>query len=186
MKGRAPKLRPDGTRDALWIESRASAGARGAIFDVAVVSGRGIAFASRQGPRPWAMADGSLEAIKWAALVLMAFDHANKYLYAEKLPIVFQLGRIVMPMFGFVLAYNLARPDALVKGLHARMIYRLGATGLIAAPICVMLNSQFVNASLWWPLNILFTLLLVVALTYLIDRGGAKRYALAIALFVLA
>jgi len=34
-------------------------------------------------------------------------------------------------------------------------------------------------------LNILFTLLLVVSLTYLIDRGGAKCYALAAALFIL-
>lgn len=63
--------------------------------------------------RPWTMADGSLAAIKWTALVLMVFDHVNKYLYAEKLPVIFQLGRIVMPMFGFVLAYNLARPCAL-------------------------------------------------------------------------
>src|SRR5271168_2849775 len=185
MKGRAPKLRPDGTRDALWIESRASAGARGAIFDVAVVSGRGIAFASRQGPRPWAMADGSLEAIKWAALVLMVFDHVNKYLYAEKLPVIFQLGRIVMPMFGFVLAYNLARPDAFAKGVHGRMMYRLTLLGLAASPMCIILNGMFVNANAWWPLNILFTLLLVVSLTYLIDRGGAKCYALAAALLIL-
>src|SRR5471032_1823847 len=61
--------------------------------------------------QPWTMAEGSLEAIKWAALILMVFDHTNKYLYAERLPVVFQLGRIVMPIFGFVLAYNLARPD---------------------------------------------------------------------------
>jgi hypothetical protein len=135
--------------------------------------------------QPWTMADGSLEAIKWAALILMVFDHTNKYLYAERLPVVFQAGRIVMPMFGFVLAYNLARPDALAKGVHGRMMYRLALMGLAATPICFILNSQFVNASVWWPLNILFTFLLVVALTYLIDRGGSKRYALAIALFIL-
>ena len=73
--------------------------------------------------RPWTMADGSLAAIKWTALVLMVFDHVNKYLYAEKLPVIFQLGRIVMPMFGFVLAYNLARPCALARGVHGRMLY---------------------------------------------------------------
>src|SRR5271163_3156388 len=179
MKGASRKTSDGNTRRS---DSRAGA----ALLGLTTHDGATLASARRARHPPWVMAAGSLEAIKWTALVLMAFDHANKYLYAEKLPIVFQLGRVVMPMFGFVLAYNLARPDALVKGLHARMIYRLGATGLIAAPICVMLNSQFVNASLWWPLNILFTLLLVVALTYLIDRGGAKRYALAIALFVLA
>lgn len=135
--------------------------------------------------RPWTMADGSLAAIKWAALALMAVDHFNKYLYAESLPIIFQLGRLVMPMFGFVLAYNLARPDALARGLHGRMMFRLSLMALVATPICIMLNRPFLNASAWWPLNILFTLLLVVALTYLIDRGGAKRYVLGIALFVI-
>ncbi len=185
MKGRASKLQSHGTGDALWIESRASAGVRGALLDVAAVSGQGIACASRQGYRPWAMADGSLEAIKWAALVLMVFDHINKYLYAEKLPVIFQLGRIVMPMFGFVLAYNLARPDALARGVHGRMMYRLTLMGLAASPMCIILNGMFVTASAWWPLNILFMLLLVVSLTYLIDRGGAKCYALAIALFIL-
>src|SRR5450631_2394737 len=167
------------------MNGRASADARGAILDVAAIRGQGIACAPRQWHRPWAMAYGSLEAIKWVALVLMVFDHVNKYLYAEKLPVIFQLGRIVMPMFGFVLAYNLARPDALANGLHGRMMYRLALMGLAATPICVILNSQFVNASVWWPLNILFTFLLVVALTYLIDRGGSKRYALAVALFIL-
>jgi hypothetical protein len=135
-------------------------------------------------PLPLTMADGSLEAIKWAALVLMAFDHVNKYLYAERLSVIFQMGRIVMPMFGFVLAYNLARPDAVARGLHRRMAYRLALVGLAAAPVCILLNRQFPNASSWWPLNILFTLLLVVVLTYLIDRGGPKRRALAFVLFV--
>lgn len=135
---------------------------------------------------PWIVATGALEAIKWSALGLMVLDHINKYLYDEKLPVIFQLGRIVMPMFGFVLAYNLARPDALARGLHGRMMYRLALMGAAATPICLVLNGQFANASMWWPLNILFTLLLVVALTYLIDRGGALRYTAAVALFVLA
>jgi hypothetical protein len=37
----------------------------------------------------------------------------------------------------------------------------------------IILNGMFVTANAWWPLNILFMLLLVVSLTYLIDRGGA-------------
>ena len=115
----------------------------------------------------------------------MCIRDSNKYLYAEKLPVIFQLGRVVMPMFGFVLAYNLARPDALARGVHGRMMYRLTLMGLAASPMCIILNGMFVTASAWWPLNILFMLLLVVSLTYLIDRGGAKCYALATALFIL-
>jgi len=134
--------------------------------------------------RPLIMADGSLEAIKWAALALMVCDHINKFLYFETLPVVFEEGRIVMPIFGFVLAYNLARPGALVKGMHGRMMYRLLLAGLAATPICIVLNAWLVAGIAWWPLNILFTLLLVVALTYLLDRGGIAHYVTAAVLFV--
>jgi hypothetical protein len=184
MKGRAPTVTA-GTGDALWLESRASGVAKSALLDAAAVRGHQLSCAPRNGHRPWVMADGSLEAIKWVALVLMVFDHVNKYLYAEKLPVIFQCGRIVMPMFGFVLAYNLARPDAFARGVHGRMMYRLTLMGLAASPMCIVLNGLFVNANAWWPLNILFTLLLVVSLTYLIDRGGAKCYALAGVLLIL-
>jgi TraX protein len=174
----------DGSANAPWTAPR-GVGVRSTALNVPGHRTQIFDGVPRAPHQPWTMAEGSLEAIKWAALILMVFDHTNKYLHAERLPVVFQLGRIVMPMFGFVLAYNLARPDALATGLHGRMTYRLALMGLVATPICVILNSQFVNASVWWPLNILFTFLLVVALTYLIDRGGAKRFALAIALFIL-
>ena len=145
----------------------------------------GVRIRSKNLDQPWIMANGSLEAIKWTALVLMVFDHINKFLYAETLPVVFQEGRIVMPMFGFVLAYNLARPGALASGMHGRMMYRLLLAGLAATPMCIVLNGGLVSGAAWWPLNILFTLLLVVALTYLVDRGGIVRYLAAAALFVI-
>ncbi len=135
---------------------------------------------------PWVMAEGTLQALKWGALLLMVLDHANKYLYAERLPVIFQVGRLVMPIFGFVLAYNLARPDALARGLHRRMMFRLALAGLAACPIVIILNGPLVSANPWWPLNILFTLWLVVAITFLIDRGGVGRCALALALLVVA
>jgi hypothetical protein len=43
---------------------------------------------------------------------------------------------------------------------------------------------QVAQKSRGLPVRPVFTFLLVVALTYLIDRGGTKRYALAIALFI--
>ena len=171
----------EGAANARWL--RASGSGPSAMLDESSHHAPIIASSRHE---PWSMAPGSLEAIKWAALVLMVFDHVNKYLFVERWSAVFDLGRIVMPMFGFILAYNLARPNALAKGLHRRMIYRLTLAGLAATPVCVMLNSYFPNASAWWPLNILFTLLLVVTLTYLIDRGGTKRFMLALALFLVA
>ena len=130
------------------------------------------------------IADGTLEALKWLALVLMVFDHVNKYFYAEQLPGIFALGRIVMPLFGFVLAYNLARPSALERGVHRRMMARLALMGLIASPFVIALNGSVVAHNPWWPLNILFTLLMVVTLVYLMERGGVARYSLAVALFM--
>jgi len=173
--------------DATLRESQASTRvpARKAALDVKDVSGRDIASGVLRGlDRPWAMAEGSLVAIKWTALVLMVFDHVNKYLYTEHLPVIFQLGRIVMPMFGFVLAYNLARPGALARGVHSRMLYRLMLAGLAASPMFIILNGMYVTTNAWWPLNILFTLMLTVSLTYLIDRGGIKNYLLAIVVFL--
>ena len=148
--------------------------------------------ADSAGPRgdaaqgPWVMAEGTLQSLKWGALLLMALDHVNKYLYAERLPVIFQAGRIVLPLFGFILAYNLARPDALARGVHGRMLFRLALAGLAASPMVIILNGLFVTANAWWPLNILFMLLLVVSLTYLLERGGFTRYALALVLFLVA
>jgi TraX protein len=158
--------------------------ARAAALGVSDVGGPELVNSALRS-RSLAMAEGSLVAIKWTALVLMVFDHVNKYLYAEKLPLIFQLGRIVMPMFGFVLAYNLARPGALARGVHGRMLFRLALAGLAASSMFIILNGMYVTTNAWWPLNILFMLMLVVLLTYLIDRGGIRNYALAIALFLI-
>jgi hypothetical protein len=154
------------------LEGTASARAMAALFD------------SDAGSRPWSMAPGSLEGLKWAGLGLMLLDHINKYFYGERLSVVFDCGRIVMPIFGFVLAYNLARPSALASGVHRRMMVRLAIAGLAAVPACTMLNAFYVSAYAWWPLNILFTLMLVVAITALIDRKGTRSYFAAAGIFL--
>ena len=136
------------------------------------------ALQSKAADAPLLVADGTLEALKWFALVLMVLDHVNKFLYAEKLPVLFELGRLVMPIFGFVLVYNLTRSGAMEKGVHVRMMKRLAIFGTAATPMFVVLVG-------WWPLNILFMLLLVVAIVFLIERGGRTRIAGAIALFVI-
>ncbi len=185
MKGRVSMMKVGDSADALCSQAPAADGVVTRTATTHLKSG-GHEIVAPHGRvhQPWIMAEGSLEAIKWAALTLMVFDHVNKYLYAEKLPVIFQCGRIVMPMFGFVLAYNLARPNALAKGVHRRMMYRLTLAGLTASPMFIILNGLYVTANAWWPLNILFMLLLVVTLTYLIDRGDATCYGLAVVLFL--
>jgi hypothetical protein len=40
----------------------------------------------------------------------------NKYLFNETLLFLFEAGRVAMPLFVFVLAYNLARPGIYESG----------------------------------------------------------------------
>ncbi|MGC0987147.1 TraX family protein [Pantoea agglomerans] len=124
----------------------------------------------------------NLNAIKWVALVLMAGDHVNKYLFNETLPFLFEAGRAVMPMFCFVLAYNLARPDALANGTYQRVVNRLVIFGLMASPAYILLGGVIDD---WWPLNILFTLLTITLVIYFIDRGGRKNQVFALLVFML-
>ncbi|MDM0049765.1 TraX family protein [Variovorax sp. J22R115] len=126
-----------------------------------------------------AIAGGTLEALKWVALACMALDHVNKYLWGQRFGVAFELGRLAMPLFGFVLMYNLARPGACRDGLHARVARRLLVAGALAAPASVALIGG-------WPLNILFTLLAATCIVWLIERGGAVRRAWAVLVFVAA
>lgn len=115
---------------------------------------------------------GSIETLKWLALALMTLDHINKYFFAEKLPGVFELGRIAMPLFAFVLAYNLGRPATLASGAYGRTIKRLAIFGLLATPFFIGLGGL---VSGWWPFNIMFMLLTATATLYLVEKGGTAR-----------
>lgn len=130
---------------------------------------------------PLKVSDGTLEALKWLALALMTLDHINKYLFNEKLPYVFELGRIAMPLFACVLAYNLARPDALATGVLKRITTRLTLWAAIASVPFIALGSLSWG---WWPLNILATLALASCIVWLTELGGTGRTILATALFI--
>ncbi|RST50022.1 TraX family protein [Variovorax sp. MHTC-1] len=123
------------------------------------------------------VADGTLEALKWIAMVLMALDHINKYLLGEAHTVLFILGRMAMPIFGFVLMYNLARPDALAADIHLRVMRRLLGFGLLATPIFAGLVGA-------WPLNIMFMLLLATGMVWLMERGGWWRVTAAVFAFI--
>ena len=132
--------------------------------------------------------DGTLEALKWLGLALMTLDHVNKYVFvlhmsvfAPVIPGAFEAGRLAMPIFGFVLAYNLARPGASETGAQARTMKRLALYGLAATPLFIGLGGLAFG---WWPLNILFTLLLSAGIVRLLEKGGPARLAGAAALFL--
>ena len=128
------------------------------------------------------VSDGTLEALKWLALLLMVADHTNKYLLHEASPILFNCGRIAMPLFVFVLVYNLARPDAYKKGAHIRTMKRLALFGLLATPPFIALGGLFAG---WWPLNILFALLSMTAIIYCLEYQTISGYLVACVLFII-
>ena len=135
--------------------------------------------ATRERAQGLVISDGTLEALKWLGMVLMALDHVNKYLLGGSSAVLFDLGRMVMPLFGFVLMYNLARPSALAAGVHGRVMRRLLVFGALSTPVFIALVG-------WWPLNILFMLLLATGIVWLLERGGPARIALAILALVVA
>jgi TraX protein len=125
--------------------------------------------------------DGTLEAIKWLALILMIADHTNKYLLHEASHILFNLGRVAMPLFIFVLAYNLARPGSYQRGAHVRTMKRLALFGIMATPPFIGLGGLLAG---WWPLNILFTLLTLTAIIYCLEQQTLSGYAIACTAFI--
>lgn len=124
-------------------------------------------------------APGTLEAIKWLALVAMTLDHLNTYLWHGAWPALAAAGRCAMPLFAFVLASRLAAPGALARGVHGRVMLRLALAGACAAP---MLAGLGVLGNGWWPLNIMFTLLVGTAAAWLLAAGA--RWAPAAALLL--
>lgn len=115
--------------------------------------------------------DGTLEALKWLAIALMTLDHVNKYVFHEASTVAFDFGRIAMPLFAFILAYNFARPGALERGSYQRSMKRLATFGAIALPVCMALGGLLFG---FWPLNILFMLLTATAVMYLLERGNSS------------
>ncbi|MFJ4157211.1 TraX family protein [Pseudomonas sp. NPDC089752] len=129
-------------------------------------------------------ADGTLDTLKWLALLLMTGDHVNKYLFNETLPYLFEAGRLAMPLFVVVLAYNLARPGAGANGAYRRTALRLCLFGVLATPPFIALGGLLYGV---YPLNILFTLLVITLTTAACERAASGRplyWAVALLVFV--
>lgn len=127
-----------------------------------------------------AIPNGSVEGLKWLALVLMTGDHVNKYLLNGTMPALFDAGRLAMPIFAFVLAYNLARPGSLERGAYSRTMIRLVIFGALATPAFIALGGLVYG---WWPLNVMFTLLIAAAVLSLLDKGQRRHLIAARAVF---
>lgn len=113
---------------------------------------------------------GTLEVLKWFALVLMLGDHVNTALFNRELPVIFELARVVFPIFAVIFAYNLQRP-----GIdHQVVLTRLLIFAVISQPFHAYAFGH------WIPLNVLFTLAAGAGVMLALDT---KQYLLAFALF---
>lgn len=116
---------------------------------------------------PLHISDGTLEALKWLALVLMTGDHINRFLFLGTLPFLTEAARISFPVFAAILAYNLARPAATERGIHKRVIVRLAIFAVLASVPYYALDAGILHV--WWPLNAMFALLVIAVCIRLLD-----------------
>lgn len=109
--------------------------------------------------------DGTVELIKWVGLALMTVDHVNTYLFDSRYQWAYSLGRLVVPLFALVLAYNLSRPGV-INNATGRIMSRMIFFGLLATPAVAYLHGKFL------PVNILFTLAFSTALVWTFATQG--------------
>lgn len=109
--------------------------------------------------------DSVIQFLKWLAVVSMTIDHVNKYLFNGTLPYMYEIGRVALPLFVFILSYNLARPN-IDKMAYNRILKRLGVFACIATIPFFALGQLYGG---WWPLNILFTLFSLTAIIASLD-----------------
>lgn len=121
---------------------------------------------------------GALEALKWLALAAMVLDHVNAVWFARELGTwATAAGRVAMPLFSLVLAYNLARPGA----DHSATLRRLALFGALATPAYAYL---FAFDGAIWPLNIMATFAVAVGGILLSERKHVHLRAYGLALLV--
>lgn len=125
------------------------------------------------------LSSGTVELTKWFAVVLMTMDHFNKFLYNGTIPYLSELGRLALPLFAFIFAFNLARKNSFERGIHFRAIKKLILFGAISSIPYIALGAS-ING--WWPLNILFTLAASAAVIAGIEKDMPN---LAILIFIL-
>lgn len=108
--------------------------------------------------------DGTLTALKCFALIAMTFDHIDWLFYDSMLGIHNTIGRVVFPIFGFILAYNLARPHVTQFTLQ-RVLVRLAILG----GICTY-PYWYLTQDMTYHLNILLTLAVAVGIMLLLTK----------------
>ncbi|MCA0403779.1 MAG: conjugal transfer protein TraX [Proteobacteria bacterium] len=114
---------------------------------------------------------GSLEFIKWIALISMTIDHANRFFLNGANSAFYCLGRLAMPLFAFTLSYSLAHIPVSNSEKYGQILKRLLIYGLIAIPPFMVMKRQMHL----YPFNIMFLLALSTASIYFLKTAGLNR-----------
>lgn len=112
---------------------------------------------------------GAIEGLKYLALISMFIDHVNKAFFDSSLGWAVPIGRLAMPIFTFVLAYNCARPGTNVIKVLRRLLF----FGVLALPF-----QSVINGGQFMPLNVLFTFAAGLGSVLLFRRGAYWSAAL--------
>lgn len=120
------------------------------------------------------IADGSIEALKWLAMVAMTLDHMNRIFFNPGSIVFYSIGRIAMPIFAFVFVYNFARSTEFVAAHYYKSCQRLLLFGVLATP--AYLSMMHIHGLI--PLNIMFTLLVAAATLFFYEKEGLGARAI--------
>jgi hypothetical protein len=122
---------------------------------------------------------GSLEALKWIAAVSMTIDHFNRFFFEAKMYEAYCIGRLAMPLFAFIFAYNLARPRKFAQGAYFKSFKRLILFGILATPAYMAMR----HLAQPWPLNIMFMLLAAAICFYCYETNEVRYFLLGFFVF---
>jgi hypothetical protein len=124
---------------------------------------------------------GTMEAVKWLALLSMTIDHVNRFFFNGLIYPAYCAGRLAMPLFAFILAYNLAKSETLSRNLSIRVLVRLMVFGLLATPGYIAMR----HLQHLYPLNIMFMLGAAVAILFYYEEGGGTNRLIAFFIFLI-
>ncbi|MBA3536225.1 MAG: conjugal transfer protein TraX [Tatlockia sp.] len=122
-----------------------------------------------------------MEAVKWLALLSMTIDHINRFFFNASNYPAYCAGRLAMPLFAFILAYNLAQPETLSRGLYSKVLLRLLIFGLLATPGYIAMR----HLPQLYPLNIMFMLGTAVAVFYYYEQQDSANRIIALFIFLI-
>lgn len=108
--------------------------------------------------------------LKVAAIIFMTLDHVNKYIYNYGIPEFYYIGRLALPLFVLILAYNLSKLD---YNQLLKVALRLLVFGAISIIPYNLLGSPISMG--WWPLNVFFTLASISLIACLLSFSSKGR-----------